>query len=89
VLGVPTAADRIAQTVVARRLEAKVEPIFHRDPYGYRPARAALDAEDYDMSTRVRCLGLASHGPLSFASSAIGVDPARATSTARRWNSAG
>jgi RNA-directed DNA polymerase len=31
VLGVPTVADRIAQTVVARRLEAKVEPIFHPD----------------------------------------------------------
>jgi RNA-directed DNA polymerase len=30
---VPTVADRIAQTVVARRLEAKVEPIFHPDSY--------------------------------------------------------
>ena len=44
VLGVPTVEDRIAQTVVARRLEAKVEPIFHPDSYGYRPGRAALDA---------------------------------------------
>lgn len=44
VLGVPTVADRIAQTVVARRLEAKVEPIFHPDSYGYRPRRSALDA---------------------------------------------
>ena len=44
VLGVPTVADRIAQTVVARRLEAKVEPIFHPDSYGYRPNRSALDA---------------------------------------------
>ena len=44
VLGVPTIADRIAQTVVARRLEAKVEPIFHPDSYGYRPNRSALDA---------------------------------------------
>lgn len=44
VLGVPTVADRIAQTVVARRLEAEVEPIFHPDSYGYRPGRAALDA---------------------------------------------
>ena len=34
-LGVPTVADRIAQTVVARHLEAKVEPIFHPDSYGY------------------------------------------------------
>jgi RNA-directed DNA polymerase len=44
ILGVPTVADRIAQTVVARRLEAKVEPIFHPDSYGYRPGRSALDA---------------------------------------------
>ncbi|MGH3997560.1 MAG: reverse transcriptase domain-containing protein, partial [Pseudonocardiaceae bacterium] len=44
VLGVPTVADRIAQTVVARRLEAKVEPIFHPDSYGYRPGRSQLDA---------------------------------------------
>jgi len=43
-LGVPTIADRIAQTVVAARLEAKVEPIFHQDSYGYRPNRSALDA---------------------------------------------
>jgi Reverse transcriptase (RNA-dependent DNA polymerase) len=44
VLGVPTVADRVAQTVVARRLEGKVEPIFHPDSYGYRPGRSALDA---------------------------------------------
>ena len=40
----PTVADRIAQTVVARGLEGKVEPIFHPDSYGYRPGRSALDA---------------------------------------------
>jgi RNA-directed DNA polymerase len=44
ILGVPTVADRVAQTVVARRLEAKVEAIFHPDSYGYRPGRSALDA---------------------------------------------
>ncbi|MEO8221300.1 MAG: group II intron reverse transcriptase/maturase [Specibacter sp.] len=43
-LGIPCVADRIAQTVVARHLEAKVEPIFHPDSYGYRPGRSALDA---------------------------------------------
>jgi group II intron reverse transcriptase/maturase len=43
-LGVPTVADRVAQTVVARELEKKVEPIFHPDSYGYRPNRSALDA---------------------------------------------
>jgi group II intron reverse transcriptase/maturase len=51
-LGVPTVADRIAQTVVARHLEAKVEPIFHPDSYGYRPRRSALDAVGV---CRVRC----------------------------------
>src|SRR6476619_2228658 len=44
ILGVRSVADRIAQTVAARRLEEKVEPIFHPDSYGYRPARSALDA---------------------------------------------
>jgi RNA-directed DNA polymerase len=44
VLGVPTIVDRIAQTVVARRLEEAVEPSFHPDSYGYRPGRSALDA---------------------------------------------
>lgn len=43
-LGIPTVADRIAQTVVAGRLEEKVEPIFHPDSYGYRPGRSPLDA---------------------------------------------
>ena len=33
-LGVPTVADRIAQTVVATRIGEKVEPIFHPDSYG-------------------------------------------------------
>jgi RNA-directed DNA polymerase len=44
VLGVPTIADRIAQTVVAGELEKVVEPKFHPDSYGYRPRRGALDA---------------------------------------------
>jgi hypothetical protein len=43
-LGYPTISDRVAQTVVARRLELKVEPIFHPGSYGYRPYRSALDA---------------------------------------------
>jgi RNA-directed DNA polymerase len=43
-LGVPTVSDRIAQTVVARRIEERVEPVFHPDSYGYRPGRSALDA---------------------------------------------
>jgi RNA-directed DNA polymerase len=44
VLGVPTVADRVAQTVVRLVLEPGVEPLFHRDSYGYRPGRSALDA---------------------------------------------
>jgi RNA-directed DNA polymerase len=44
VLGVPTVADRVAQTVAALALEARTESIFHDDSYGYRPRRSALDA---------------------------------------------
>jgi len=44
ILGVPTVADRVAQTVVAAHLEKRVEPVFHPDSYGYRPERSALDA---------------------------------------------
>jgi RNA-directed DNA polymerase len=44
VLGVPTVADRIAQTVVCLYLEPEVEPMFHPDSYGYRSGRSALDA---------------------------------------------
>jgi RNA-directed DNA polymerase len=43
-LGVPTVADRIAQTVVALQLEPRMESIFHEDSYGYRPGRSALMA---------------------------------------------
>jgi RNA-directed DNA polymerase len=43
-LGIPTVADRIAQTVVKDYLEPVVEPKFHEDSYGYRPGRSALDA---------------------------------------------
>ena len=43
-LGVPTVADRVAQTVVKMYLEPKVEPIFHPDSYGYRPRKSAHDA---------------------------------------------
>jgi RNA-directed DNA polymerase len=43
-LGIPTVADRIAQTVVKGRLEARIEPLFHPSSFGYRPGRSALDA---------------------------------------------
>src|SRR5438270_14080758 len=43
-LGIPTVADRIAQMVVKRYLEPILEPVFHRDSYGYRPGKSAHDA---------------------------------------------
>jgi len=52
VLGVPCVADRIAQTVVAARLEKAVEPVFHPDSYGYRPRKSQLDAV---AACRKRC----------------------------------
>lgn len=51
-LGIPAVADRVAQTVVARHLMRKVEPIFHPDSFGYRPGRSALDAVE---KCRERC----------------------------------
>ena len=44
ILGVPTVADRIAQTVVALQLEARTESIFLSGSYGYRPRKSAHDA---------------------------------------------
>lgn len=43
-LGVPTVADRVAQTVVKRLLEPVIDPVFHENSYGYRPGRSAHDA---------------------------------------------
>lgn len=43
-LGIPTVADRIAQTAAKMELEPVLEPIFHKDSYGYRPRVSAHDA---------------------------------------------
>jgi len=51
-LGVPTVADRVAQTVVAMELEKVVEPKFHPSSYGYRPGRSPLAAVE---ACRNRC----------------------------------
>jgi RNA-directed DNA polymerase len=51
-LGVPTVADRVAQTVVKRRLEPVLEPHFHNNSYGYRPGKAAHQALGM---ARIRC----------------------------------
>ena len=52
VLGVPCISDRVAQTVVKRHLEPELERCFHRDSYGYRPGKSAIDAV---ATTRQRC----------------------------------
>lgn len=52
VLGVPTVADRVAQTVVRDAFEPSVEPYFLKDSYGYRPGKSAIQALDV---TRKRC----------------------------------
>jgi RNA-directed DNA polymerase len=44
ILGVPTVADRVAQTVVKMVLEPLLEPVFDDNSFGYRPGRSALDA---------------------------------------------
>jgi retron-type reverse transcriptase len=41
---VPNTGDRVAQTAAAMLLEQALEPVFHRDSYGYRPGRSAHDA---------------------------------------------
>ena len=51
-LGIPTVADRIAQTAVKMILEPKVEPHFHSDSYGFRPKKSAHEALGV---TRQRC----------------------------------
>jgi group II intron reverse transcriptase/maturase len=51
-LGIPTVADRVAQTVVARHLGARVDSVFHDDSYGYRPSRNPLQAVE---QCRRRC----------------------------------
>ncbi|MBI3320134.1 MAG: group II intron reverse transcriptase/maturase [Candidatus Omnitrophica bacterium] len=51
-LGIPTVADRVAQTVVTMVLEPVVDPKFHPDSYGYRPGKSALDAVG---TARQRC----------------------------------
>ena len=43
-LGIPTILDRIAQQVVKNHLERRLEPIFHRSSFGYRPSKNAHQA---------------------------------------------
>ncbi len=43
-LGIPSVYDRIAQTVVKRRLEPELEQVFCDSSYGFRPNRSAKQA---------------------------------------------
>jgi hypothetical protein len=52
ILGIPTVADRVAQTAVKMWLEPRLDPIFCDDSYGYRPGKSALEAI---AATRRRC----------------------------------
>ena len=47
-LGVPTVADRVAQTVVAIYLGERAEPRFHPDSYGYRPGEVVTGRTGYN-----------------------------------------
>ncbi len=52
VLGIPTVGDRVAQMVAKIYLNPIVEPLFHRDSYGYRERKSAIGALEV---TRERC----------------------------------
>ena len=43
-LGIPTVGDRVAQTVVKKHIEERLEQVFDEYSYGYRPSRSAHDA---------------------------------------------
>lgn len=51
-LGIPTIEDRVAQMVVLKTIEDRIDPKFHPDSYGYRPKKSALDAVG---TARKRC----------------------------------
>src|SRR5678815_3095083 len=52
-LGIPTIRDRIAQEVVRRYMEQRVDEKFHANSYGYRPLKSARQATD---QVRKNCL---------------------------------
>lgn len=43
-LGIPTLRDRIAQQVVKDYMEKKIDRLFHKNSYGYRPLKSAHQA---------------------------------------------
>lgn len=51
-LGVPTVSDRVAQGTIKVMFESRLESVFDKDSYGYRPGRSCHDAIE---ATRRRC----------------------------------
>jgi group II intron reverse transcriptase/maturase len=43
-LGIPTLRDRIAQEVVRKYMEQRIDHLFHVNSYGYRPLKSAREA---------------------------------------------
>lgn len=43
-LGIPTLRDRIAQQVVKRYMEQRIDQHFHKNSYGYRPLKSSKEA---------------------------------------------
>ena len=43
-LGIPTIRDRIAQEVVRKHMEQRIDHLFHANSYGYRPLKSARQA---------------------------------------------
>jgi RNA-directed DNA polymerase len=43
-LGIPTVGDRIAQQVIKSYIEPRLEAVFSKDSYGYRPLKSAHQA---------------------------------------------
>ncbi|NUO07897.1 MAG: hypothetical protein HUU08_04335 [Candidatus Brocadia sp.] len=43
-LGIPTLRDRIAQQVVKDYMEKRIDSLFHKNSYGYRPLKSAHQA---------------------------------------------
>ena len=52
-LGIPTIRDRIAQEVVRKYMEQRVDEQFHPNSYGYRPLKSAKQATE---QVRKNCL---------------------------------
>lgn len=44
ILGIPTVSDRIAQQVIKAYTEPRLEAVFHKNSYGYRPLKSAHQA---------------------------------------------